>query len=248
MHTPRCFLDEPTASLDATNREIVLTLIEEAKARGAAIIGIFHDEAARDRVCDREIDVSRFHPGNGRMTSRTPHRSCRAFRRWKGQRDAGHSRRHAEPASGASRHHPRPGTWWRRLSRPSQYPEFEDMVENGAFAVHWCAHELRYGIPFMVKYQLNRGTDCLANFSRKALHGSLRGFCEFQGSAHHRPARNPGRTSCGSRSRTEGEIAKRLAQAEIPLPAGLDVITLSNDGPLEQTVARAMTLLQPASV
>ena len=31
--------------------------------RGAAIIGIFHDEAARARVCDREIDVSCFTPG-----------------------------------------------------------------------------------------------------------------------------------------------------------------------------------------
>ncbi|WP_197919253.1 phosphonate C-P lyase system protein PhnL [Thiosulfatihalobacter marinus] len=63
-HTyPAMLLDEPTASLDATNREVVLSLIEEAKARGAAIIGIFHDEAARARVCDREIDVSRFTPG-----------------------------------------------------------------------------------------------------------------------------------------------------------------------------------------
>ena len=60
---PAMLLDEPTASLDAANREVVLTLIEEAKARGAAIIGIFHDEAARDRVCDREIDVTAFTPG-----------------------------------------------------------------------------------------------------------------------------------------------------------------------------------------
>ena len=60
---PALLLDEPTASLDATNREVVLTLIEEAKARGAAIVGIFHDEAARDRVCDREIDVHAFTPG-----------------------------------------------------------------------------------------------------------------------------------------------------------------------------------------
>ena len=59
---PAMLLDEPTASLDATNREVVLSLIEEAKTRGAAIIGIFHDEAARARVCDREIDVSRFTP------------------------------------------------------------------------------------------------------------------------------------------------------------------------------------------
>jgi alpha-D-ribose 1-methylphosphonate 5-triphosphate synthase subunit PhnL len=60
---PAMLLDEPTASLDAKNREVVLGLIEAAKARGAAIVGIFHDEAARDRVCDREIDVSRFTPG-----------------------------------------------------------------------------------------------------------------------------------------------------------------------------------------
>ena len=60
---PAMLLDEPTASLDAANREVVLQLIEAAKARGAAIIGIFHDEAARDRLCDRVVDVTRFTPG-----------------------------------------------------------------------------------------------------------------------------------------------------------------------------------------
>lgn len=59
---PAMLLDEPTASLDAANRETVLGLIEEAKARGAAIVGIFHDEAARARVADREIDVAAFTP------------------------------------------------------------------------------------------------------------------------------------------------------------------------------------------
>lgn len=60
---PALLLDEPTASLDAVNREVVLRLIEGAKARGAAIIGIFHDEAARSRLCDRLIDVTDFTPG-----------------------------------------------------------------------------------------------------------------------------------------------------------------------------------------
>jgi alpha-D-ribose 1-methylphosphonate 5-triphosphate synthase subunit PhnL len=59
---PALLLDEPTASLDAANREVVLTLIDEAKARGAAILGIFHDEAARARVCDRLVDVTSFSP------------------------------------------------------------------------------------------------------------------------------------------------------------------------------------------
>ncbi len=55
---PVLLLDEPTASLDSANREVVLQLIEEAKARKAAILGIFHDEA--DRVCDRVVDVTGF--------------------------------------------------------------------------------------------------------------------------------------------------------------------------------------------
>lgn len=59
---PALLLDEPTASLDVTNRETVLSLIEEAKAGGAAIVGIFHDLDARARVADREIDVSAFTP------------------------------------------------------------------------------------------------------------------------------------------------------------------------------------------
>ncbi len=60
---PALLLDEPTASLDPANRDVVLTLIEEAKARGAAILGIFHDEGARARVCDRVIDVASFAAG-----------------------------------------------------------------------------------------------------------------------------------------------------------------------------------------
>ncbi len=59
---PAMLLDEPTASLDQANRETVLELIDEAKARGAAIVGIFHDAAARARVADREVDVSAFAP------------------------------------------------------------------------------------------------------------------------------------------------------------------------------------------
>lgn len=59
---PALLLDEPTASLDGANRDTVLALIEQAKARGAAILGIFHDAPARARVCDREVDVSAFAP------------------------------------------------------------------------------------------------------------------------------------------------------------------------------------------
>lgn len=54
---PVLLLDEPTASLDAANRAIVIALIREAKAAGAAIIGIVHDAEVREAVADRLFDV-----------------------------------------------------------------------------------------------------------------------------------------------------------------------------------------------
>jgi alpha-D-ribose 1-methylphosphonate 5-triphosphate synthase subunit PhnL len=57
-HYPVLLLDEPTASLDAGNRAVVIGLIEEAKRAGAAIIGIFHDTEVRDRVADRLFEVA----------------------------------------------------------------------------------------------------------------------------------------------------------------------------------------------
>jgi alpha-D-ribose 1-methylphosphonate 5-triphosphate synthase subunit PhnL len=50
-------LDEPTASLDAANRDRVVGLILEAKRRGAACLGIFHDADVRRRVADRTLDL-----------------------------------------------------------------------------------------------------------------------------------------------------------------------------------------------
>jgi alpha-D-ribose 1-methylphosphonate 5-triphosphate synthase subunit PhnL len=57
---PVMLLDEPTASLDAENRAIVVTLIREALDRGAAMIGIFHDSDVRDAVATRLFGVSEF--------------------------------------------------------------------------------------------------------------------------------------------------------------------------------------------
>jgi alpha-D-ribose 1-methylphosphonate 5-triphosphate synthase subunit PhnL len=57
---PILLLDEPTASLDAANRAVVVDLIQARVRAGAAIVGIFHDEDVRSRLADRLIDVARF--------------------------------------------------------------------------------------------------------------------------------------------------------------------------------------------
>ncbi|GEO85383.1 MULTISPECIES: phosphonate C-P lyase system protein PhnL [Alphaproteobacteria] len=55
-------LDEPTASLDAANRAVVVEMIRAKKTAGIALLGIFHDEEVREAVADRILDVSQFSP------------------------------------------------------------------------------------------------------------------------------------------------------------------------------------------
>ena len=57
---PLMLLDEPTASLDAANTRTVIELIQEAAARGAALVGIFHDAHVGDAVATRRINVGDF--------------------------------------------------------------------------------------------------------------------------------------------------------------------------------------------
>ena len=56
---PVLLLDEPTAALDAANRQAVIALIEAARQAGAAIIGIFHDREVREAVGTRIFDMTR---------------------------------------------------------------------------------------------------------------------------------------------------------------------------------------------
>jgi alpha-D-ribose 1-methylphosphonate 5-triphosphate synthase subunit PhnL len=57
---PILLLDEPTASLDAANRAVVVDLIDEKKRRGVAMVAIVHDDEIRQLIADRIVDVTSF--------------------------------------------------------------------------------------------------------------------------------------------------------------------------------------------
>ncbi|MEP4195233.1 MAG: phosphonate metabolism protein/1,5-bisphosphokinase (PRPP-forming) PhnN [Aliishimia sp.] len=131
---------------------------------------------------------------------------------------------------------------------PVSVEKFNELAAGGQFAVHWGAHDLQYGIPASIQTVLARGQDCLANFSRSALlagDATFARFCVLNVTA--RPETLAARLV--ARGRESGsQIAKRLAQATKPLPDGLNVVTISNDGALKDTVANALSLLQPVRV
>ena len=55
---PILLLDEPTASLDAANRAVVIDMVRDAKANGTAIVAICHDADVRDAIADRVFTLS----------------------------------------------------------------------------------------------------------------------------------------------------------------------------------------------
>jgi alpha-D-ribose 1-methylphosphonate 5-triphosphate synthase subunit PhnL len=55
---PILLLDEPTASLDADSRALVIGQIRRARARGAAILAIAHDQEVRGAVASRVVNVT----------------------------------------------------------------------------------------------------------------------------------------------------------------------------------------------
>jgi alpha-D-ribose 1-methylphosphonate 5-triphosphate synthase subunit PhnL len=59
---PILLLDEPTASLDEANRDTVIRMIDERRASGVAIVGIFHDKTLRDALATRLFPIPPLQP------------------------------------------------------------------------------------------------------------------------------------------------------------------------------------------
>jgi alpha-D-ribose 1-methylphosphonate 5-triphosphate synthase subunit PhnL len=65
-HPRLLLLDEPTASLDAVSKQRVRQVLEQLKGEGTTILGIFHDLAFMEGLCDRSYRMS-----EGAMTGET---------------------------------------------------------------------------------------------------------------------------------------------------------------------------------
>lgn len=117
----------------------------------------------------------------------------------------------------------------------------------GDFALTWGAHGLFYAIPRAALAPLAQGHDLLANLSRNVLTEAAATVPRL--TVLHviaSPAILARRLADRGRE-TEADIAARLARQTDPLPDGLDIVTVTNDGALRQTVATALAALYPES-
>lgn len=126
---------------------------------------------------------------------------------------------------------------------------FEALVRQGAFALHWRAHGLRYGVPRTVRDDLAKGAICLVNLSRSVLleaQAAFDGFAVVSLWAPHAVLAE--RLAARGRESAEG-VAARLERAEFAVPTGLHrVIEVENTGPVEETAERVWAALQPVRV
>jgi ribose 1,5-bisphosphokinase len=124
--------------------------------------------------------------------------------------------------------------------------QFAELVDEGAFALHWQAHGLSYGIPAEIEELREGTTGVLVNLSRAVLlqaQDCFDGFVVLSVTADPQVLAN----RLAQRGReNDAEQARRLARAGNPLPDGLThVYQIDNSGVLSDTVDAVLDLLQP---
>ena len=121
--------------------------------------------------------------------------------------------------------------------------EFEMRRDAGAFALHWEAHGLLYGIP---EDELRGGGDVLANLSRGVLAEAAR---LFPGLVVLSVCAPPEVVEARLRARGRedaGDVARRLARAAPPPPESVRVVAVDNGGALQDAASAALAALEAA--
>lgn len=126
--------------------------------------------------------------------------------------------------------------------------EFRTRAEAGAYVLNWCAHGLSYGIPTDVRVRLRAGEDLLVNLSRGVLRQAADTFSQFLVLHLTAPTEVLAARLAARGRETAEDITQRLERANFALPDGLPVLSVSNDGALDQTVSTILASLYPASV
>lgn len=125
--------------------------------------------------------------------------------------------------------------------------EFAAQAKAGAFCLHWEAHGLNYGIPSQVLKDVQDGDTVIANLSRSVLAEAKRMFPALL-VLHVTASPSVLAQRLSERGRdTPQDIEKRLARTANPLPDGVKIVDICNNGLLSDATAKALSALQSES-
>ncbi len=126
---------------------------------------------------------------------------------------------------------------------PATAEEFETLRQAGAFACHWQAHGLSYGIPVEARERVERGQLVIANGSRSALPFFKAAFPRLKVlNITARPDILAERLAARGRESRE-DILRRLSRSSLEVRGDFDVVTVDNSGPLEAAEAAILQVL-----
>jgi ribose 1,5-bisphosphokinase len=123
---------------------------------------------------------------------------------------------------------------------------FASAAAAGAFALHWQAHGLCYGIPAGIEAVLAAGRPVLANVSRTVIDTARARFTPLRILFVTAPAPVLAKRLAGRGRESVGEIAERLARAPYAVPSGPDVWLIDNSGTEQAGTAAFEEALAPA--
>lgn len=121
--------------------------------------------------------------------------------------------------------------------------EFARRMETGAFAFHWRAHGLSYGVPIEIEDALAEGRDVVFNGSREALPGIMAKYPRHRVILVTAPNAVLAERLARRGRESRDEIERRLSRSAFEPPEG--AIVVLNDGALEAGVARFLNALSP---
>lgn len=122
--------------------------------------------------------------------------------------------------------------------------DFAAKAASGAFALHWPAHGLHYGIPASIDSDLAAGRQVVVNVSRGVIDAARAKYANLLVlSINASPdVLRPRLQQRGRES--AADIEARLQRAAAYRLEGPDVVTLNNDGPLAEGIAAFVALLE----
>jgi ribose 1,5-bisphosphokinase len=127
---------------------------------------------------------------------------------------------------------------------PVSEPQFTARAAAGAYALHWRAHGLGYGIPTDIEADLAAGRVVVANVSRAVLAEAAARYPTRVLEITAPPEVLAARLAARGRESAE-DIAERIRRA-VPLPAGLDIATVQNDTTPEAGADAVLAVLRAA--
>ena len=132
------------------------------------------------------------------------------------------------PADGATENH-----------IPCTRHDFERKLNEGAFAFHWDAHGLKYGLPAEIDERIRAGECAVCNGSRAALAGLSRHYANFRVIEITVSADVLARRLADRGRESRQEIRARLERSAVLNARWPDATVIDNGGDLE-TAANAL--------